>query len=249
MPKRFTDSDKWIKNKWFRKLSNENKLLWLFLLDNCDAVGVWEEDIEFVTLMLGTKYSLDKVLEVLGSRVHVFRSGKKWWIKDFIPFQYGILNEQNCFGTNSKNEHYIKNKPHYSYINLLRKHSLWEDYLKTIDSLKEKNKETEQDEDKEKEKEKEKETKKCESKKKFAEHVSLTESEFEKLVKEYGKDSTLRFIEKLDNYKGSNGKEYKSDYRAILNWVTEEILKNQKNQNPETIPEMYNHFYPGGSND
>ena len=36
-------------------------------------------------------------------------------------------------------------------------------------------------------------------------------------------------IEILDNYKGSKGKKYRSDYRAILNWVVnrynEEIQK------------------------
>ena len=28
-------------------------------------------------------------------------------------------------------------------------------------------------------------------------------------------------IQILDNYKGANGKKYKSDYRAILNWVVD----------------------------
>mgnify|MGYP006901990299 FL=1 len=32
-------------------------------------------------------------------------------------------------------------------------------------------------------------------------------------------DRTKRAIEILDNYKGATGKTYKSDYRAILNWV------------------------------
>ena len=33
----------------------------------------------------------------------------------------------------------------------------------------------------------------------------------------------------LDNYKGSSGKTYKSDYRAILSWVIEKIKeKSQK---------------------
>lgn len=35
----------------------------------------------------------------------------------------------------------------------------------------------------------------------------------------HGPADTERLIEILDNYKGATGKTYKSDYRAILNWV------------------------------
>ena len=63
----------------------------------------------------------------------------------------------------------------------------------------------------------------------FAEYVSMTNAEYEKLVSTYGEANTARMIEKLDNYKGATGKKYKSDYRAILNWVTEEVLKDTAN--------------------
>jgi len=63
----------------------------------------------------------------------------------------------------------------------------------------------------------------------FAENVSMTNAEYEKLVSTYGEANTLRMIEKLDNYKGATGKKYKSDYRAILNWVADEIMKKNKN--------------------
>ena len=61
----------------------------------------------------------------------------------------------------------------------------------------------------------------------FAEFVSMTNAEFEKLVSTYGKDFADQCIKKLDNYKGSSGKNYKSDYRAILSWVVDEIKKGQ----------------------
>lgn len=50
----------------------------------------------------------------------------------------------------------------------------------------------------------------------YAEFVSMTEEEHQKLIDQYGPEMTARFIEELDNYKGSSGKMYKSDYRAIL---------------------------------
>lgn len=62
----------------------------------------------------------------------------------------------------------------------------------------------------------------------FAENVSMTNAEYKNLVSTYGEANTARMIEKLDNYKGATGKKYKSDYRAILNWVADEIIKNSK---------------------
>lgn len=58
---------------------------------------------------------------------------------------------------------------------------------------------------------------------KYAEFVSMTEEEYGKLVSEHGEEKTKRAIEVLDNYKGSKGKTYKSDYRAILSWVIERV--------------------------
>ena len=59
----------------------------------------------------------------------------------------------------------------------------------------------------------------------------MTNVEHEKLVSTYGTEFTDQCIEILDNYKGSKGKEYKSDYRAILSWVVDEAKKrNQQNK-------------------
>jgi len=63
------------------------------------------------------------------------------------------------------------------------------------------------------------------SKIKFAEFVSMTNDEYEKLLATYGKEMTAKLIEILDNYKGATGKKYKSDYRAILSWVVEKVRK------------------------
>jgi transposase len=63
----------------------------------------------------------------------------------------------------------------------------------------------------------------------YAEFVKMKESEFNKLVEEHGEPLTLKMIQVLDNYKGANGKKYKSDYRAILNWVADKV-KGEKNE-------------------
>lgn len=60
---------------------------------------------------------------------------------------------------------------------------------------------------------------------KYAEAVSMQESEYQKLVEQFGQRFTEKLIEELDNYKVANGKRYKDDYRAILNWVVEKCEK------------------------
>lgn len=67
----------------------------------------------------------------------------------------------------------------------------------------------------------------------FAADVFLTEEEFQKLVDIHGEPAAREMIEILDNYKGSSGKQYKSDYRAILNWVVERWEQKPKSQKPE----------------
>lgn len=72
-----------------------------------------------------------------------------------------------------------------------------------------------------------KEKKKTPEKKKYAEFVKMTEDEYEKLVKRFGKPFVEACIETLDNYKGSKGATYKSDYRAILSWVVDRVREKQ----------------------
>lgn len=67
----------------------------------------------------------------------------------------------------------------------------------------------------------EEEKKKAQKAKKYdyAEFVKLTRDEYAKLCEQLTEPGAKRCIEILDNYKGQSGKKYKSDYRAILNWV------------------------------
>ena len=62
----------------------------------------------------------------------------------------------------------------------------------------------------------------------FAEFVTMTNAEYNKLVSTYSKEFADQCIEVLDNYKGSIGKKYKSDYRAVLSWVIDEVKKRKQ---------------------
>lgn len=134
MAKRFIDTQIWTQNKWFRKLEPRHKLLWIYLITNCDQVGVWEEDMELASFLIGFEFTVSELVKVFGERLYKF-NGKKYWIVDFIPFQYGVLQEGG------------KNRPHQSYIDLLKSHSLYIEYRKSIERDKEKDKDKDKEKD------------------------------------------------------------------------------------------------------
>lgn len=70
----------------------------------------------------------------------------------------------------------------------------------------------------------------------WAEYVSMTNAEHQKLLDTHGPADTARLIEILDNYKGSSGKKYKSDYRAILSWVEDRLEEEKKRQPNSSNP-------------
>ncbi|MCM1166051.1 MAG: hypothetical protein NC299_10670 [Lachnospiraceae bacterium] len=86
-------------------------------------------------------------------------------------------------------------------------------------------------------------------KKRYAEYVTLTEEEYAKLVEQHGEEAVKWFIQKLDNYKGSSGKKYESDYRAILSWVIssykEEQAKHKQPPAQNRPPNGYNQSQSG----
>jgi hypothetical protein len=80
-----------------------------------------------------------------------------------------------------------------------------------------------------------------------AENVCMFAEEREKLVSEFGETAVTDMIEILDNYKGANGKKYKSDYRAILSWVVKRWREEQRGDGHATNPlsPNYDHFPVG----
>jgi hypothetical protein len=69
------------------------------------------------------------------------------------------------------------------------------------------------------------------TKTRYADNVHMSEKEYQTLIEKHGEGKVFRAIEILDNYKGANGKQYKSDYRAILNWVIERVNKEFEQRN------------------
>lgn len=91
--KRFTDTDKW-RDPWFRRLSADAKLAYLYLMDNVDNAGVWQVDIELANFQLHKKIDWESARIELGDRVQVFAGKCKWLLTRFIGFQYGDLKDE-----------------------------------------------------------------------------------------------------------------------------------------------------------
>jgi len=77
---------------------------------------------------------------------------------------------------------------------------------------------------------KESKGKESESKENYADYVRMTPAQHQKLIDRYGEKAAARMIEILDNYKGSKGKQYKDDYRAILSWVVSRYEEEKQKQ-------------------
>jgi len=146
MSKRFTDSDKW-KKPFIRSLEAPYKLLWFYILDDCDHAGIWQVDIEVAQIRIGEKIDVKKAEEYFKDKIIVFNDAEKWLIPDFIEFQYGKLNENN--------------RVHNSVLLQLRKYNLIDNnfkikgYISSFQGAKDKDMEKEQEKVKEKEQDKE----------------------------------------------------------------------------------------------
>ena len=119
MAKRMTDTDKW-KKRFVRDLSPQHKLLWFYILDDCNHAGLWEVDIEVASIRVGYELVYDMLPESFLDKIVIFDNGDKWFIPDFIDFQYGELNPNS--------------NVHKSVIALLNKYNL-EGYVKGLQTL------------------------------------------------------------------------------------------------------------------
>lgn len=95
MAQRFTDSNKWLDN-WFSNLSNDYKIVWLYLLDTCDNAGIFQINLRLLNFNCSTNLTEKELLETFTGRITKFDTDK-CIINKFCIFQYGtdFLNSKN----------------------------------------------------------------------------------------------------------------------------------------------------------
>jgi hypothetical protein len=103
---RKTNTEKW-KDAWFTGLSPTEKLVFVFLTENCDIAGVYEINLNLMANLIGI--TVADLKKSLGSLQRSFVPNKKGtetrkiWLKKF-------LLHQNCLPLQSDNEDHMKIK-------------------------------------------------------------------------------------------------------------------------------------------
>jgi len=106
--KRFSETQKW-SDPWFMDLPAKWKLMWLYLLDNCDNAGVWTPNMRLAAVQIGEPMEGSEAIRTFADRVQVLPSGK-WHVIKFVQYQYGKLSE-DC-------------RPHQQVLSLIKSHGL-----------------------------------------------------------------------------------------------------------------------------
>jgi len=205
MSKRFIDTGLF-DDDWFMDLSKDAKLLWVYFITKCDHAGILKLNEKLCKVQTDIK-DLNLIIKQLGNRL-VTVSEHLFFIPKYIDFQYpGFPNS--------------KVRQQQSAVDILVKYGLFDKEKLTLniqlDNCYEHDNGNVIVNDNETVK-----------KEKYAEFIFLLPEEYEKLINQHGEKNTKTLIEILNNYKGSKGVKYKSDYLTILNWVIDRAKKDCK---------------------
>mgnify|MGYP003147342888 CR=1 FL=1 len=91
MAKRFTDTEKW-KKRFFKTLSCKHKLLWIYILDDCNHAGIWDVDLGVAGMRIGETFEEKETIKIFEENIIIVDRGDKWYVPKFNEFQYGELN-------------------------------------------------------------------------------------------------------------------------------------------------------------
>lgn len=118
MPLRWTKTEKW-KDKWFRELKPKHKLLWLYLIDNCDISGILDWDVNLWKREIGFSIDENEIKEIFAGRILFIPNTDKCWIPKFIKTQQRCKIEE-LKESNPAHRGILKTIQNYNLIELLR---------------------------------------------------------------------------------------------------------------------------------
>tara|TARA_R100000008_G_C3583533_1_gene170371 strand:+ start:556 stop:1233 length:678 start_codon:yes stop_codon:yes gene_type:complete len=126
MAKRFIDTKIWDKS-WYRKLSPDGKLLWIYILTKCDHAGILDGDWEAASFFIGYHIGEYEELPEQIKLKMIPIDDDQYFIPSFVDYQYGELKENS--------------KPHLSVIKRLEEKGLHNYINRVIITPKDKDKE------------------------------------------------------------------------------------------------------------
>ena len=115
MAKRFIDTG-FFKSPFVRSLQAPTKLLYTFIICDCDGAGMWPKDLEVASLYCGVKITDANWKVFLDSGKAIDLKDGKYFFPDFIEHQYPKGLQE-------------KNPAHKNFIELLRKYDLVDENL------------------------------------------------------------------------------------------------------------------------
>lgn len=89
MAKRLTDTEKW-NDDWYVSLDNDYRIIWQWLLDNCNHAGICKNSIGILNMMCRTSITEKELIKKMEGRLVVVDN--LWFIPKFLKFQYASLN-------------------------------------------------------------------------------------------------------------------------------------------------------------
>jgi hypothetical protein len=179
----------------------------MYLLDQCDHAGIWEVDFELAAYFCG-ELSDYEIKNTFCKQFIEFDDAKRWFIKDFIEFQYGRLNE--------------KNRAHLSVIMRLKKFNLLkylDDAYKPLVSTLQEDKDKVKDKVKVKVKDKDKEKSK---------ETQLEKIDIDVLITKFSNIEVKAEFDKWKDWMLSKGKTYKNYNAAFKNWLRSDFVKHKE---------------------
>lgn len=87
MSLRFTETNKW-KDDWYLSLSNDYRIIWQYLLDNCSIAGLWQRGFKHLNYFCGTSVTEPEFFEVFKGRCFELENANFIFIPKFLKVQY-----------------------------------------------------------------------------------------------------------------------------------------------------------------
>jgi len=93
MSLRFTETNKW-KDDWYLSLTNDYRIVWQYLIDNCSIAGVWQKGFRHLNYFCNTNLDEEHFMKIFGEKV--IDCGKFYFIPSFLKIQYpsGLLSNK-----------------------------------------------------------------------------------------------------------------------------------------------------------
>ena len=216
MAKRFIDTNIWNK-RWFCELKPTHKLFWIYAFTNCDHAGFLEFHPKKFHFDIGGTVDIKELRTVFGQRIIDVQDGDKWFLPEFIEYQYGTLSETN--------------RVHKSVLDILKRRGLEGSYkglIRGIHDLKDKDKDKDKDLSKDIVKRKDKSL------------DTIVVEEWQRIEEFREIDVNLHYNEFRD-WLRAEGKIKKDYHSAFRNWLRRSIQKGwaKKLGQVNKIIEMY----------